>query len=93
MQAAAQELCNMVANYKGDLGEFDIEIDIDYSDDWNDGWVFTPDKDISFEHCGRPAYWETEGVFCSKCNVRMSDRCKICENELDLCGGHIGGEE
>ena len=36
VQAAAQELCSMVANYKGDLGEFDIEIDIDYSDDWED---------------------------------------------------------
>ena len=33
VQAAAQELCSMVANYKGDLVEFDIEIDIDYSDD------------------------------------------------------------
>ena len=33
VQAAAQELCSMVSNYKGELGEFDIEIDIDYSDD------------------------------------------------------------
>ena len=73
VQAAAQELCSMVANYKGDLGEFDIEIDIDYSDDWNDGWVSTPDKEISFEHCGRPAYWEGEDVFCNKCNAKMGE--------------------
>lgn len=56
------------------------------------GWVSTPDLDISFQHCGRPAYWEGEDVFCSKCNVRMTDRCDICDNEMDLCGGHIGGE-
>ena len=36
VQAAAQELCSMVANYKGELGEFDIEIDIVESDDWEE---------------------------------------------------------
>ena len=71
VQAAAQELCSMVANYKGDLGEFDIEIDIDYSEDWD--WVYTPEKHVSFEHCGRPAYWEGDDVFCNKCNAKMGE--------------------
>lgn len=31
------------------------------------GWTFTPHKDISFEHCGRPAYWQNEKVICTKC--------------------------
>ena len=30
-------------------------------------WLFTPDKDISFEHCGRPAFWQNDEVYCSKC--------------------------
>ena len=38
-----------------------------------DGWVCTPDKEISFEHCGRPAYWEGEDVFCNKCNEKLTD--------------------
>jgi hypothetical protein len=37
-------------------------------------WVSTPDKDISFEHCGRPAYWEGDQVYCSKCQ-EMLDEC------------------
>ena len=53
--------------------KYKIEIDIDHSDDWNDGWVSTPDKEISFEHCGRPAYWEGEDVFCNKCNAKMEE--------------------
>ena len=56
------------------------------------GWVSTPDLDVSFQHCDRPAYWEDGEVYCSKCNVRMTDRCDICDNEMDLCGGHIAGE-
>ncbi len=31
-------------------------------------WLFTPEKEISFEHCGRPAYWEEEDVLCSTCS-------------------------
>ena len=34
-------------------------------------WVYTPHLDISFQHCGRPAYWEGENVFCSKCNKEL----------------------
>jgi len=34
-------------------------------------WLFTPEKEISFEHCGRPAYWEEEDVFCSKCSEML----------------------
>ena len=34
-------------------------------------WVSTPDKDISFEHCGRPAYWQGEQVYCSKCQTKL----------------------
>lgn len=37
------------------------------------GWAFTANKDISFEHCGRPAYWQGEQVVCSKCQEVMSD--------------------
>ena len=43
----------------------------------DDGWVYTPDKDISFEHCGRPAYWEGEEVYCSKCSARLTDTSQI----------------
>jgi hypothetical protein len=35
------------------------------------GWVSTPDLDISFQHCGRPAYWEGDEVFCNKCNEQL----------------------
>ena len=46
-----------------------------------DSWVFTPDKDISFEHCGRPAYWEGERVFCSKCNEEYVEPDQLEEGE------------
>ena len=36
-------------------------------------WVLTDYKDISFEHCNRPAYWENENVFCSKCGEELPD--------------------
>ena len=42
----------------------------------NNGWVLTEEKDISFEHCGRPAYWENENVFCSKCGEELPDENK-----------------
>tara|TARA_R110000803_G_scaffold11479_2_gene34222 strand:+ start:311 stop:469 length:159 start_codon:yes stop_codon:yes gene_type:complete len=38
-----------------------------------DGWTHTPDLDISFQHCGRPAYWEGDDVFCNKCNTKMGE--------------------
>ena len=34
-------------------------------------WLFTPDKDVSFEHCGRQAYWENDEVYCSKCSEML----------------------
>lgn len=37
-------------------------------------WVITENKDISFEHCGRPAYWCGEDVYCSKCNEMLNER-------------------
>lgn len=46
-------------------------------------WISTPMKDISFEHCGRPAYWEEGEVYCSKCQIKLND------NEIVLCGDHI----
>ena len=36
-------------------------------------WVSTPDLDISFQHCGRPAYWEGDEVYCSKCQTKLDD--------------------
>jgi hypothetical protein len=41
--------------------------------DTDNGWVSTPDKEISFQHCGRPAYWEGDDVFCNKCNEELTD--------------------
>jgi predicted amidophosphoribosyltransferase len=46
-------------------------------------WTNTPMKDISFEHCGRPAYWEGQDVYCSKCQIKLED------NEIILCGDCI----
>lgn len=37
------------------------------------GWVSTPHLDISFQHCGRPAYWEDDEVYCSKCQTKLED--------------------
>jgi hypothetical protein len=45
--------------------------DFPYSDCPRNGWVSTPHLDISFQHCGRPAYWENEDVYCSKCQTKM----------------------
>jgi zinc-ribbons len=47
----------------------------------DNGWVFTPDLDISFQHCNRPAYWEGGEVYCSKCQVQLEDE-ELC----DECG-------
>ena len=30
-------------------------------------WLFTPDKDVCYEHCGVQAFWENDEVYCSKC--------------------------
>lgn len=32
-----------------------------------DGWVLHDEADVSWSHCDRPAYWEGEDVYCSKC--------------------------
>ena len=37
----------------------------------SNGWVSTPELDISFQHCGRAAFWEGDDVYCSKCQIRM----------------------
>lgn len=34
-------------------------------------WVVTEHKDISFEHCNRPAYWDNDEVYCSKCSTKL----------------------
>ena len=34
-------------------------------------WEFNETLDVSWEHCGRPAYWQGEHVFCSKCQESM----------------------
>lgn len=44
------------------------------------GWVLTPHKDISFEHCGQPAYWEDDDVYCSKCQVMLQETTTTKEN-------------
>lgn len=35
------------------------------------GWVLTEEKDISWEHCNRPAYWDNDEVYCSKCQDKL----------------------
>jgi hypothetical protein len=34
-------------------------------------WVFREDRDVSWWHCDRPAYWEGDNVFCSKCQEEL----------------------
>jgi Zn finger protein HypA/HybF involved in hydrogenase expression len=36
-------------------------------------WESKEDAEISFWHCGRPAYWENDDVYCSKCQSKMED--------------------
>jgi hypothetical protein len=36
-------------------------------------WESKEDAEISFWHCGRPAYWEDDDVYCSKCQTKMED--------------------
>lgn len=36
-------------------------------------WVSTEHLDISWQHCGRPAYWEGEQVVCSKCQTELEE--------------------
>ena len=33
----------------------------------NTAWEIKEENDITFWHCGRPAYWKNDEVFCSKC--------------------------
>ena len=37
-------------------------------------WKFTPELDVSWQHCGRPAYWENDEVYCSKCQHILDDQ-------------------
>lgn len=32
------------------------------------------DGDVSWEHCGRPAYWEGYEVYCSKCQTQLKEK-------------------
>lgn len=36
-------------------------------------WELKDDQDISWQHCGRAAYWEGEEVYCSKCQAKLED--------------------
>ena len=36
-------------------------------------WVCVDELDVSFQHCGRPAYWEGNNVYCSKCQEMLGD--------------------
>ena len=36
-------------------------------------WVMREALDISWEHCGRPAYWEDDKVYCSKCQTSLDE--------------------
>ena len=40
-------------------------------------WTMTDNKDISFEHCNRPAYWSGETVICSKCQETMETEPEV----------------
>lgn len=37
------------------------------------GWQHSPELDVSFAHCGVPAYWENDEVYCSKCQEQLTD--------------------
>lgn len=43
------------------------------------GWVFREELDVSWEHCGRSAYWADNAVVCSKCQETMPERV-VCPN-------------
>jgi hypothetical protein len=36
-------------------------------------WQLKEESDVSFWHCGRPAYWENDDVYCSKCQTKMKE--------------------
>jgi hypothetical protein len=44
-------------------------------------WTMVAHKNISWEHCGRPAYWEGDDVYCSKCQSPLIDSDQITEGE------------
>ena len=37
-------------------------------------WEFKDDQDISWWHCNRPAYWENDDVYCSKCQEKLEEK-------------------
>jgi hypothetical protein len=37
-------------------------------------WEVKEDAEISFWHCGRPAYWEGQDVYCSKCQTKLEEK-------------------
>jgi hypothetical protein len=36
-------------------------------------WVMTDYLDISFQHCNRPAFWDNDEVYCSRCGVMLDE--------------------
>jgi len=36
-------------------------------------WELKEDSDVSWWHCGRPSYWESEEVYCSKCQTKLEE--------------------
>jgi hypothetical protein len=51
-------------------------------------WKYTPELDISFQHCERPAHWQGEEVVCSKCQQVMPESVFTCEH----CGDGLATE-
>jgi hypothetical protein len=51
-------------------------------------WKYTPELDISFQHCERPTYWQGEEVVCSKCQEVMPESVFTCEH----CGDGLATE-
>lgn len=37
------------------------------------GWVVTEHLDISFQHCNRPAFWDNDEVYCSRCGEVLDE--------------------
>jgi hypothetical protein len=48
-------------------------------------WVFREGFDVSWEHCGRSAFWEGADVVCSKCQEVMSDLVGRCGHVVVIC--------
>lgn len=40
-------------------------------------WVFKEELDVSWEHCGRPAYWVLDEVYCNKCEAKLANQAGL----------------